>query len=410
VTTQFAEEVMEHLEHLCVEIGPRPLGSAGNQAAADYIARVFESKHLDVEIQELNCPIWEAAESHLLVDGEPLMAAANTFSPPCDVRAGIVTLGTVAELEAAELTGSIGVMYGDLTKGTGYGARSAFYFPERDRKILGLLQGKRPAALITVNAKPGSLERLMRDWEFPIPSVTVPAEVGLFLLKSSDRQVHLRIDSHQSPGRFCNVVARRNGAQQERVVLMAHLDTMADTPGAIDNGSGVAVLLALAERLARRDLGIGVEWIALNGEEVGGLGDAEYLRRGERELGQVLVAINADGVGQRLGANSITMMGCSQPFQDRVRQLHLPYRGVVWGEPWYESDHTAFLTRGVPCIPITSVGGATVLHSPADTIEWVSPGKLMEIVSLVTDIIENLDGKSADWCREPAIPRGTDAM
>jgi hypothetical protein len=57
VTTQFAAEVMERLEHLCVEIGPRPMGSTGNQAAADYIATVFEANRLDVEIQELNCPI-----------------------------------------------------------------------------------------------------------------------------------------------------------------------------------------------------------------------------------------------------------------------------------------------------------------------------------------------------------------
>jgi aminopeptidase YwaD len=392
-------EVTKHLEHLCVEIGPRPIGSKGNRAAADYIARVFEASGLGVEVQSLTCPAWEDEGTRLDLDGQPLTAAANTFSPPCDVIAPMLTVGTVAELAAAKLTGCIGIMYGDLTKGTGYGARSAIYFPERDQKIIGLLEEKQPAALITVNVKPGSLDRLMRDWQFPIPSATVPAEVGLKLLEQRRGSLHLKISSRQSLGRFCNVVARKSGTRQERVVFMAHFDTVADTPGAIDNGSGVAVLLALAEQLANRDLPFGLEWIAFNGEEIGGLGDVEYLQRREGDLGRVLVAINIDGAGQRLGANSITTMGCSEAFQDQVRQAHAQYPGVVWGDPWYESNHSAFLWRGVPCIPVGSVGVGHILHSPADTVEWTSPAKLNEVVSLITRIVEGLHDRSPDWYR-----------
>jgi hypothetical protein len=43
---------MKHLEHLCSKIGPRPVGSEGNQAAADYIKGVFEASGLEVEVQE----------------------------------------------------------------------------------------------------------------------------------------------------------------------------------------------------------------------------------------------------------------------------------------------------------------------------------------------------------------------
>ncbi|MCK4451253.1 MAG: Zn-dependent exopeptidase M28, partial [Anaerolineae bacterium] len=52
-------EVMRHLERLCVEIGPRPIGSKGNQAAANYIQSVFRASDLEVKVQEFPCPAWE---------------------------------------------------------------------------------------------------------------------------------------------------------------------------------------------------------------------------------------------------------------------------------------------------------------------------------------------------------------
>jgi aminopeptidase YwaD len=380
----------KHLAHLCEEIGPRPLGSPKNQAAATYIADGFAACGLQVERQTFPCFLWEEISTQLEVDGQSVAAWANTFSAPCDVTAPVVTMGTVAELEAAELTKRIGVLYGDLTKDHGFGARSAVYFPEHLQRIVRLLEEKAPSALVLVNPLVGCQERLMRDWEFPIPSATAPARAGLALLRHGGRTARLRIDAHQSPSQFCNVIARKPGDRPERITFLAHFDTMAGTPGASDNGSGVAVLLALAETLAERELPSGLEWIAVNGEEVGGVGGAAYLRQYERDLEGILALINVDGAGQRPGTNSVTVMGAPEALEAQVRRVHRRHPGIAWVEPWYESDHSAFLWRGVPCIPISSVGGANVAHLPSDTIEWTSPAKLAEVVSLITDIVESL--------------------
>jgi Zn-dependent M28 family amino/carboxypeptidase len=262
------------------------------------------------------------------------------------------------------------------------------------------LEGKKPAALITVNPKVGHFERLIVDADFPIPSATVPAEVGLALLRHSDPTLHLMIDTQRSPGQAGNVVARKAGSRQERIVLCAHFDTKLGTPGAFDNGTGVAILLTLAQSLAKRDLALGIEWVAFNGEEMGGLGDVEYWRRREDEVGQILTVINVDGAGQYLGANSITMLGGAQSFQDYVSQVPKEYPGVVWVDPWYESNHSAFHWRGIPSIAISSSGGANVDHLPTDTVAWINPTKLNEVVSLITDVVESLQDKSPDWCRE----------
>lgn len=389
---------MRHLEHLCARIGPRPLGSRENLAAAEYIRQSFAALGLAVEEQAIDCPLWEALDTRLELDGEPLGALANTWSPPCDVTAPAVALGTAAELEAAALAGQIAILYGELTKEHGHGARRAFYWPEESQRLYRLLEEKRPAATLTISPKPGCPERLIRDWEFPLPSATVMPEAGMRLLQGLGRPLRLRIATRQSPGRFANVVAHKAGRRPERILLLAHFDTQADTPGAADNASGVAVLLALAERLAGADLPCSLEWLAVNGEEVGGAGDAVYLQQQGDSLGQVLAAINVDGVGEALSPTSLTVMGGSAELEELAWALKDRYPAVLRIEPWYASDHAAFFFQGVPCIPISSVG-LDNLHMPSDTAEWISPARLAEAVELVAGLITALADKAPAWCR-----------
>jgi aminopeptidase YwaD len=124
-------ELTKHLNRLCVEIGPRPIGSPGDHAAAGYIQEVLLASGLDVEAQEFECPAWEDQGTDLILDGERVEAAANAFSPACNVSAPSVALGTVAELEAADLDGRVGVLYGDLTKAP-LSPKSWFLKSERD--------------------------------------------------------------------------------------------------------------------------------------------------------------------------------------------------------------------------------------------------------------------------------------
>jgi aminopeptidase YwaD len=392
-------EISRHLNRLCAEIGARPIGSPGDHAAAGYIQDVLLAAGLDVEVQGFECPAWEHQGTDLTLDGERMEAAANAFSPECDIFAPGVALGTVAELEATDLDGRIGVLYGDLTKAP-LSPKSWFLKSERDDHIIRLLEMKRPAALITVQSRPGDLERVIADWEFLIPSAAVPARVGLDLLRRDDPSLRLRIESRQAPGHTCNVVARKGGQGPARIVLCAHYDTTIDTPGALDNAAGMAVLLALAQTLSQVKLGHGLEWVAFSGHEYLPLGDDEYLRRCGDQLDGIVAAINFDAPGQYLGANSIAIFASSQAFQDQVAEIVREHPGIVWVDPWPQSNHSTFAMRGVPAIAFSSEGRLRLDHLRADSIEWVSPAKLKEVVSLVTAIVESLQDKLPEWTRE----------
>lgn len=393
------ERLTSHLQRLAVDIGPRPSGSQGNHAAAAYVQDVFWAAGLQVEEQRYACPAWQHQETCLELAGERLEAAANAFSPSCDVSAATAAIGTVAELETAELRGRIGVLYGDLTRSP-LAAKAWPYKSEQDKRAVELLEEKEPAALLTVQTKAGSLERLIEDSELAIPSATVPAGVGLALLRQSAPTVHLRIKSRRASGHSCNVVARKAGARQARIVMCAHYDTKVDTPGASDNAGGVSVLLALAQLLSQSEHALGLEWVAFSGEESLPLGDDEYVRRCSDSFGQIVVAINLDGVGRYLGANNYTVMASSESFKAHVSELSQRYPGVVWVDPWPESNHSAFANRGVPSMALSSSSGGSVAHLRSDTVEQVSPAKLREALSLVADIVGSLQDKQPGWTRQ----------
>ncbi len=403
-----------HLERL-LGFGPRPIGSPGHCAAAGYIADTFRALGYGVERQAWPFPAWQAGDTRLELDGQALPAAANGFSPSCDVAAPLVAAGTLAELKAADLAGRVAVLYGDLTREPLAPKASRVYNPPAHQEIIGLLEAAAPAAAITVNPGAGSLSRIVNDWELAIPSATVPAEVGRRLLARPGAALHLRIAARRAPGEACNVVARRAGHGPGQVVVSAHYDTMIDAPGAIDNASGVAVLLALAGRLAVRELNLGLEFVAFADEESGAHGDETWLRSygleaipvfsglptpqdGER-LGHTLAAINVDGVGQAVGVNTITSMAGSEAFGALVADVAAQHPGVGVVDPWPASNHYTFFSHGVPTIALSSIGVTNVMHTPADAAEWVSQARLEEALALATGFVEALQDKLLSWCR-----------
>lgn len=394
------DQIAQHLRQLAVEIGPRPIGSAANHAAAEYIRRVFQSAGLDVQTQRIDCPAWTHLETGLELMGGPWRAAANPFSPACEVVAPLVAASTWAELEALDLTGRIVVLCGDLTQEPLIPRNCLLYNAERDQAINQRLIDQRPAAVLTVNLRPGSLTRLIEDWCLPVPSATVPAETGLALLQRLGETAHLTIATQSGPGHSANIVGRTTDRLATHLVVCAHYDTKLETPGALDNGGGVAVLLALAQQLPQRDRAVGLEFVAFTGEEYSnGEPDAEYLRLKGADLGNVLAAINLDGIGYALGANTITLLAHSPAFQAQVAASVAKYAGVQWVAPWPQSNHSTFAGRGVPSLALSSIGAFDLAHQPIDTVDWVSLDKLREVASLVTAIVDGVQHAAVAWTR-----------
>ena len=393
-------ELMTHLHKFSVELGTRMMGSPTDHAAAEYVRQVFTDAGLQVEEQRWDCPYWTCADVVLEINGQRLDTYANTFSPACDLFAPTVAIGTITELEASKLQGKVAILYGELASRMITPINYTIYNPQRDQHINALLQAKQPVALITLEPFSLVYEPLIQDWDLPIPSVSVTHQTAIHLLEQVGQQAHIRIISQRVPSSSANIIARTGDTTYTKLVLCAHYDTKLGTSGAVDNGTGIAALLVLAKCVAQLNLSIGMELVAFGGEEYYASGDVEYARRSEGQFGQILAAINMDGIGQRIGSNSITMLSHSEVFLTQVVEVMQQYPAVMWTEPWPASNHYTFYSRGVPSIALTSAGTMNILHRAIDTIDWVSIPKVAEVVSLVSDIVARIHDKSLDWTRQ----------
>jgi aminopeptidase YwaD len=327
-----------------------------------------------------------------------LEASANTLSPSCDISAQTTPVCTPAELELAPITGRLLVFYGDMAQ-TELATKGGIYVSDRDRRIIQLLEERRPAGIITINPTLHARWRLIEDFDLDIPSVTVSARSGLRLLKNPGAFVQMKIVARRSPSHTSNVIGRLQGERSERIVLCAHYDSKVDTPGAYDNAAGVGVLLALAEVLSQQKHRHTLEWVAFTGEEGAGLGDMEYARRIGNGFDQVTAALNFDGIGPFTGTTTVTSFVSSQALDGLLDEKMKRYPAVMRVEPWPASDHYIFYSHGTPSIAFTSRGIRDIYHTLSDTFEWVSGEKLAEAARLGLDLIEGLDNKDLSWSR-----------
>ena len=81
------------------------------------------------------------------------------------------------------------------------------------------------------------------------------------------------------------------------VIFNAHYDTVAISPGADDDGSGTAAVLAAAYALSQFDFHHTIKFVAFSGEEVGLLGSKVYAKEAYENNDKILIEFNADMIG-----------------------------------------------------------------------------------------------------------------
>jgi aminopeptidase YwaD len=371
------ERLWDHLRVLCEELGPRLSGTPSDERTVEYVSEHFRRCGARVEVQNYPCPAWEheATELSLLAGGvaEPLPAFAQTFTQACDVEARIIGVDTRDELEfAPDLEGKVLVLHGKMASGL-----------TADRNPLLLtVEERRAAAVVVVSPDETVSTKLVRDPFLRVPAAAVAQSVGQKILESQGERLRLRIRARRYDSTGHNVIGRFPGKQEGHVVVAAHYDTAADSPGASDNASGTAVVLELCELFGTGDgQGLGVDFIAYGAEEYGrngyNLGAVEYVRRHPAETSQARAVIEVDCVGTAALPPRVRVMGLS-PLQregilDVLRQFP---RYNVDLRPETEAPHTSLNLRGVPALWFVNDYWKLPIHTEQDTIDLLSPDEL----------------------------------
>ena len=386
---EIRKRIERHLNILCNEIGARPTGSRANQKAAEYVCGEFERAGLKVLKQEFDCMDWTENGGTLLVEGQVIPTVPAPYSLPCNVQGELLCVHTLEELRTAPVSGKIVLLCDTLASEPLMPKSFVFWNPDEHKETISLLECGGARAVLTVSLSPGGFVPIIEDGDFEIPCAIVRPE-NLPQL-SSGHSVSLSLNTKRRPSKACNVLATY-GQGGLKVCFSAHIDTKPGTPGALDNASGVAVLLALAAELSGRDFPCRIEFALFNGEDYySNPGEMAYLTSYLSNPEEYICAFNIDGVGVKGQALAYSFYECPEKLMLSIFGLAERLEGFEQIEPWPQGDHTLFSFSGVPAISVTSRGifglVDSVLHTDKDTLELIDTEKLEMLVNFLLSSI-----------------------
>jgi hypothetical protein len=239
-----------------------------------------------------------------------------------------------------------------------------------------------------------------------------------------------RRDSYEIRGLAChNIEVEIRGASPEIVLIGAHCDSVYGSPGANDNGTGVAALLALARRFAGKETHHTLRFVAFVNEEppyfqTPEMGSAVYAARCKARGDRIAAMISLETIGyfsEAPGSQSYpaAVLGVFYPKVGNfigivgnvssrwlVRRAIAEFRGdgkipaegaalpaFIAGVAW--SDQWSFWHHGYPGIMITDTAPFRYphYHEASDTPDKLDYDRFALVVSSTESLIQSLTAK-----------------
>jgi putative aminopeptidase FrvX len=192
-----------------------------------------------------------------------------------------------------------------------------------------------------------------------------------------------------------NVVATLNGTDSSSdavFILCAHLDTIGNSPGANDDGSGIAALMTIANICSKYTFNHTICFLVTSGEENGAYGSHYYARKMYEQNKNIVAVLNLDTIGNntKKGGNVVYLLKpdrsdwisslineIAEEYYDYLNLSVLPIanRG---------NDHQSFLNYGYDAVQFVQLArGNYPLHTPEDTIEKINITYLIKVIKLI---------------------------
>ena len=383
-----------------MDIPERCVGSEGNRLATRFFAQEIALFGWETETQEFDAMDWENGGASLWCGEENFEAFVSPYSLGCEVEAQLVSASSVDELTGLAMDGKILFLYGEIAKEQLMPNNFVFYNPEEHQRIISLLEKGKPAAIVCATGRNAALAGgvypfpLIEDGDFDIPSVYMTEEQGCRLLPHIGKTVSLQSISKRIKGKGENVIARKGKLSSERIVVTAHIDAKKGTPGAIDNATGVVVLLLSAKLLEDYDGDRQIEMVAFNGEDYyAAPGQMLYLHENQDRFHEILLNINIDGAGYKEGKSAFSFYDLPEEIKKKTNEVLHKFDGIIEGVPWFQGDHSIFIQNGRPAIAVSSewftnnVDSQEITHTPKDNLGIVDCHKVVEIAEALNLLV-----------------------
>lgn len=352
------------------------------------------------ESTELSVMDWKSDGATLKCDGQSFEVFSSQYSLGCSVQGELMAVCTIEQLEQANITDKILLLYGQIASQQIAPKNFPFWNPEEHQHLISVLEQGKPKALICATernpATAGGVYPfpLFEDGDFDIPSVFMKDTEGERLLACAGKTVELISKAERIPSTAFNVIGINSGQTQNRIVITAHIDTKIGTPGAIDNGTGVAVVLSIAELLKDYAGKYPIELVIFNGEDYyAASGQIKYVEQNEGRFNDIILNINIDGAGYKEGLSYFSPMELSDNILNTLQEILGDHPEIKEGTPWYQGDHSLFLQQGCPAIAVTSqlfideMECQDITHTPKDNLGIVNYERVAECAIGIAELI-----------------------
>jgi Zn-dependent M28 family amino/carboxypeptidase len=396
--------------------GNRAAGTPGYDRSAEYVAERLKEAGYLVHVEEFEFPFFEERVPPVLLvsssDGrqEPAPAAAlrtltNSGSSNVTAQLHLVSLGLAGEgSPPASASGCKTTDFEDFERGrVALIRRGTCTFQTKVENAVAA--GAAGVVLMNegtegrTDAFSGQLSQLA-----PIPVVGVSYDLGLSLeiAARAGAAVHLEINAVTGKRLTRNVLADTAWDSDSSLIIVgAHLDSVPEGPGINDNGSGSAVVLEAALRLAESPAQArsAVRFAFWGAEERGLIGSRHHVGALSEEVRRhIALYINLDMVGSPnfgrfVQGSSATGDGLVAVVRRELladfREHNLSAEERAAGR--FGSDDAPFSQKGIPTVGLYTGAGGPKSEAQASLFGGVAGSPYDPCYHRACDTIDNIN-------------------
>ncbi len=400
-------DAFRHVASLTMEVGPRLAGTSGDKAAVAWaLATMRELGLQDVRAEDVIVQHWERGDIEVRITlpyPQALAATAlgGSIGTPADgIEAPVIRVADLDELSAtpdAEVAGKI-VFFDRRMQPSKDGADYTLTVKaRRDGPAKAAAKG---AIAVIVRSVGTSSARLPHTGStkydeairrIPAAAISNPDAdmLAMQLARGEAVTVKMTISArYLADERSANVIGEIRGVSRpdEIVLLAAHLDSWDLGTGAIDDATGVGIVLETLSQIIRsgKKPARTIRVLLAAGEETGLFGAKAYAEKYMADLHKHVVGMETD-----FGDGKVWRISTLFP-EDRLeiaRALHAPLEplGIELGDNKTGSgaDISVFKKLGMPVISLGQDGTDyfDYHHSASDTLDKVDPDNLRQVVA-----------------------------
>ena len=407
-------QVMDHLDVLVNQIGPRLTSSDNLTKACEWTRDRFKGYGLDANIEQwgdfpvgFNRGPW----SGLMIRPElrRLTFCTPSWTPGTDgpvTGEAIMSPTSEEEIDVAKLKGKWILQENRPRRDLRKKLEAAFL----EAGIAGVIHKNRAPLIVTSGNHRISFDNLPKLVTIDMMSedfdaITAQIEAG----KEPQLTIAIQNEFKKGPIPLYNVIADLKGTEKpdEYVVVGGHIDSWDGARGCVDNGTGCAttieaarILTALGAKPKRT-----IRFMLWSGEEQGLLGSMAYVRKHRDEMEKYSACLVHDG-----GTNYVSGINATEPMVPIFEKIFAPVLELDKEMPFKisatrsiaamgASDHASFIAGGVPGFFWNQNGRSNYTyahHTQHDLIDMAVPEYQRHtaiVVAIAALGIANLDEK-----------------